>query len=195
MSHASPEKMLGAVKFIIILIIIGVIVDFLPENLKVVPNIQIGGKSTLDKSSSVSKDSYKVTHVVDGDTIDINYNNTIQRVRLLGINSPESVDPRRAVECFGEEASDYAKSLMKNQEVRLEFDDSQARFDQYDRLLAYVYLLDGQMVNRKMIADGYAYEYTYNSAYKYQKDFKDLQSIAKNLKRGLWADSTCGGTK
>jgi micrococcal nuclease len=194
MSHAA-EPMLGAVKFIIILIVIGVIVDFLPADIKSLPDLQIGGNKTLNNNISISKDTYKVLKVVDGDTLDIDYDGVVERVRLIGINTPESVDPRRPVECYGKEASDYAKDILEGEQVKIEFDNSQQRRDQYDRLLAYVYLDDGQMVNRKMIADGYAYEYTYNTPYKYQSEFKSLQAIAKNLNRGLWAEDTCDGVK
>jgi len=194
MSHAA-EPMLGAVKFIIILIVIGVIVDFLPADIKSLPDLQIGGNKALNNNISISKDAYKVLKVVDGDTLDIDYDGVIERVRLIGINSPESVDPRRPVECYGKEASDYAKDILEGEQVKIEFDNSQQRRDQYDRLLAYVYLDDGQMANRKMIADGYAYEYTYNTPYKYQSEFKSLQAIAKNLHRGLWAEDTCDGAK
>ncbi len=194
MSHAA-EPMLGAVKFIIVLIIIGAIVDFLPEDIKSLPSVQIGGDKTLNNNASVSKDSYKVLKVVDGDTLDIDYNGNTERVRLIGINSPESVDPRRPVECYGVEASEHAKDMLEGEDIKIEFDNSQSKRDQYDRLLAYVYLGDGQMVNRKMIADGYAYEYTYNTPYKYQSEFKSLQSIAKNLHRGLWSEDTCNGIK
>ena len=58
-----------------------------------------------------------------------------------------------------------------------------------------VYLLDGQMVNKKLIAEGYAYEYTYEAPYKYQKEFKSLQSFAERESRGLWAENTCNGEK
>jgi micrococcal nuclease len=58
-----------------------------------------------------------------------------------------------------------------------------------------VYLEDGEMINRKMVAEGYAYEYTYMTPYRYQKDFRNLQRLAQTSKRGLWADTTCAGSK
>jgi micrococcal nuclease len=84
---------------------------------------------------------------------------------------------------------------MKGETVKLETDDSQDKYDKYGRLLAYVYLLDNQMANRKLVAEGYAYEYTYDAPYKYQEDFKSLQSFAKREARGLWAKDTCNGVK
>jgi micrococcal nuclease len=138
---------------------------------------------------------YKVSKVTDGDTIHVIIAGQDETVRLIGINTPETVDPRRAVECFGKEASDRMKELAKGQIVRLEYDDTQSLRDTYGRLLAYVYLEDGQMINRKMIAEGYAYEYTYMTPYKYQKEFRQLQTLAQSAKRGLWAPSTCDGNK
>lgn len=138
---------------------------------------------------------YTVTKITDGDTIHIDMNGHNETIRFIGINTPETVDPRRPVQCFGKEASARMKELASGQIVRLEYDDSQSVRDAYDRILAYVYLEDGQMLNRKMIAEGYAYEYTYMMPYKYQKEFRDLQTLARTSKRGLWSDETCKGSK
>lgn len=138
---------------------------------------------------------YNVTKVTDGDTIHIEMEGRDEVVRFIGINTPETVDPRRPVQCFGKEASKRMKELAGGRIVRLEYDESQSTRDAYDRLLAYVYLEDGQMLNRKMIAEGYAYEYTYIKPYKYQKEFRDLQVLARTSERGLWAKDTCNGVK
>lgn len=138
---------------------------------------------------------YKVTKVSDGDTIHIDMDGRDEKVRLIGINTPETVDPRRAVECFGKEASTRMKELAGGKIVKLEYDDTQSTRDAYNRLLAYVYLEDGQMLNRKMVAEGYAYEYTYMTPYTYQKEFRQLQTLAQSSERGLWAKDTCGGSK
>ena len=157
----------------------------------------------IESYNSELKD-FKITKIVDGDTLEVQKENKSEsgivsiekyKVRLLGINTPESVDPRREVECFGKEASEYAKKNFLDETVRLETDNSQSKYDKYNRLLAYIYLSDGQMLNRKLIADGYAYEYTYDKAYKYQKDFKDIQRFAKSENRGLWSADTCNGVK
>lgn len=138
---------------------------------------------------------YDVTKVTDGDTLHVSIDGKDEVVRLIGINTPETVDPRRAVECFGKEASDRMKEIAKGTIVRLEYDDSQALRDTYNRLLAYVYLEDGQMINRKMVAEGYAYEYTYLTPYRYQREFRDLQRLAQSASRGLWSKETCNGSK
>ncbi len=148
-----------------------------------------------EKTANTIGTYYKVTRVIDGDTIEVKMNSGLEKVRLIGINTPEIVDPRKPVECFAKEASNRMHSLASGQNVKLEFDDSQSYRDIYNRLLAYVYLQDGEMLNRKMIAEGYAYEYTYMAPYKYQKEFRDLQTFVQGSERGLWAKDTCNGSK
>ena len=138
---------------------------------------------------------YNVIKITDGDTLHLAMEGRDESVRLIGINTPETVDPRRTVECFGKEASERMKEIAKGKIVRLEYDESQSLRDTYGRLLAYVYLEDGQMINRKMIAEGYAYEYTYLTPYRYQEEFRELQKLAQGAKRGLWAEETCNGSK
>lgn len=138
---------------------------------------------------------YEVTKVSDGDTLHVDIDGVDERVRLIGINTPETVDPRTQVQCFGKEASERMKELAEGELVSLEYDDSQNMRDTYGRLLAYVYLEDGQMLNRKMVAEGYAYEYTYLSAYAYQSEFRELQNLARTSGRGLWNQNSCNGKK
>ena len=138
--------------------------------------------------------SYEVVKVVDGDTIDVSINGKVERVRLIGINTPETVDPRKPVECFGVEASNKAKSLLTGKKVVLEDDASQGERDKYGRLLRYVFLEDGTNFNLLMIRDGYAYEYTYNLPYKYQAEFKKAQKEAEVNRGGLWGDLCQGKT-
>jgi micrococcal nuclease len=135
----------------------------------------------------------QVTDVVDGDTIDVDLGNEEVRLRLIGINTPESVDPRRPVECYGAEASNKAKELLGGQMVYLEPDPSQDERDRYGRLLRFVWLADGRLFNLEMIAQGYAYEYTYESKYKYQAEFRAAQSQAQSQQLGLWSPATCNG--
>ena len=163
----------------------------------------------LNKKQILNFDS-KVVEVVDGDTIRIqkkdgsNFSDgkNEQTIRLIGVNTPETVDPRKPVECFGKEASAYTKKLVKGEMVFLETDDSQQQYDKYDRLLAYVYVqtsgLEGSnyfMLNQKLIEDGYAYEYTYNIPYKYQDIFKEAETKSKNQGLGLWNLNSCNGLK
>ncbi len=142
---------------------------------------------------ALPKNTYPVLKVVDGDTIDVLVDGKTVRLRLIGLDTPETVDPRKTVQCFGKEASDKAKELLVGNVVRLEYDASQGAFDKYRRTLAYIFLPDGTLYNKYMIAEGYAHEYTYNLPYKYQQEFKMAERQAREEKKGLWADGTCAG--
>ncbi len=138
----------------------------------------------------------KLVRVVDGDTIVVLIDGVEKKVRMIGINAPESVDPRRKVECFGKEASDYFKMLLLvGSDVILVADASQDDVDRYGRLIRYVMLTDGTDVNAKMIIDGYAYEYTYKVPYQKQAEYKINQVSAESDRRGLWSKETCDGVK
>lgn len=132
-----------------------------------------------------------VSRVVDGDTLEIVVNGEKQKIRLIGVNTPETVDPRRPVQCFGKEASVFAEKLLSGQLVRLETDSSQGDIDKYGRLLRYVYLSDGRLFNQELIASGYGIEYTYSKPYKYQIEFREAEVRARQDKLGLWADGVC----
>ena len=136
---------------------------------------------------------YAVTNVVDGDTIKVNINGTVETLRLIGMDTPETVDPRKPVQCFGKEASNKAKELLSGTKVRLEKDPTQGELDKYGRTLAYIYREDGLFYNKHMIEQGYAHEYTYNTPYKYQAEFKAAENSAQENMRGLWSPSTCNG--
>lgn len=133
---------------------------------------------------------YQVVSVVDGDTIKVNYQGKITSVRLIGVNTPETVDPRKSVECFGQEASNYLKSKLNGQTVTLIADPTQSDRDKYDRLLRYVYL-DGKDVGLDIISNGYGYEYTYNLPYEKQGSYLAAQTSAENAGKGLWASGVC----
>ena len=136
---------------------------------------------------------YPIIKVVDGDTLDILMDGKKVRLRLIGLDTPEIVDPRKPVQCFARQASDKAKEILTGQSVRLETDPSQDTYDKYGRLLAYIFLLDGTNFNKLMIAKGYGHEYTYDLPYKYQTEFKAAEKSARESKKGLWADNACAG--
>jgi micrococcal nuclease len=133
----------------------------------------------------------KVVRVTDGDTVTVDIDGKNETIRIIGINTPETVDPRKPVECFGKEASDRSHALLEGQVVTLEADVTQGERDKYNRLLRYVFLPDGADFGLKMIQEGLAYEYTYSTPYTYQSAYKDAQSQAEANKRGLWADDAC----
>lgn len=191
MSSSIPKELLPKLNKLGFAGVIIVIIAFFFDNL----STELININLTPKVNNSIGTYYEVTKVVDGDTIHVNIEGNNETVRLIGINTPETVDPRRPVQCFGKEASNFMKNIASGKLVKLEYDDSQSIRDTYNRLLAYVYLEDGQMLNRKMIAEGYAYEYTYMTPYKYQKEFRELQNLARTSKRGLWSDDTCGGSK
>jgi len=134
---------------------------------------------------------YIVSKVVDGDTIDVKIDGVAERIRLIGIDTPEVVDPRKPVQCFGVEASNKAKAVLTGQSIALEKDASQGDRDTYGRLLRYIFLKDGTNFNQTMIKGGYAHEYTYNLPYKYQQEFKEAERYAQENKLGLWQENIC----
>lgn len=123
---------------------------------------------------------YYVKRVIDGDTILLANG---QRVRYIGIDTPETKHPYKAVERFGKEAYLYNKKLVEGKWVSLEFDAEKR--DKYNRLLAYVYVGD-ILVNAKLIEEGYAQIYTVPPNVKYQELFLKLQGQARQNNRGLW---------
>lgn len=149
----------------------------------------------LDNAESnleaLEQNYYFVKSVIDGDTLSIDMNGTIETLRLIGIDTPETKDPRKPVQCFGIEASNKAKELLNGRKVRIEQDASQGERDKYDRLLAYMYVDDGLFFNKYMIEEGYAYEYTYNLPYKYQSEFKTAEDSARVNEKGLWEPGIC----
>jgi micrococcal nuclease len=135
-----------------------------------------------------------VVKVVDGDTIAVSINGKSETIRIIGIDTPEIVDPRKTVECFGKEASDFANlTLQDNKIVLLESDPTQGDKDKYQRLLRYVWIDDVTDFGKLMINDGFASEYTYNLPYKYQNEYKQAEKNAREANKGLWADDACVG--
>ena len=110
---------------------------------------------------------------------------------MIGLDTPETVDPRKPVQCFGRQASAQAKTILGGQSVYLETDPSQDTLDKYGRTLAYVWTASGRLFNLDMIADGYAFEYTYDLPYRYQADFKTAEDAARTQSRGLWSPGAC----
>ena len=125
-----------------------------------------------------------VSRVVDGDTIEISPAiNGIEDVRLIGMDTPETVDPGEEVEPLGPEASSFAADSLTGQSVGLEFDVE--REDQYDRLLAYVYL-GGEMFNEVLVEEGYAQVYPYEPNTMYEGRFEAAQEQARAAGIGIW---------
>ena len=163
---------------------------------KVTPEESVSAQESTSKpevsnEQSAANAAYKVTNVVDGDTVKLNISGTVETIRLIGIDTPEIVHPSKPVECFGVEASNKAKAVLSGTSVSLETDSSQGTQDKYGRLLGYIILSDGTNFNKMMIEQGYAYEYTYATPYKYQSAFKAAEQTARASGAGLWAEGVC----
>ncbi|HWO73950.1 MAG TPA: thermonuclease family protein, partial [Dehalococcoidia bacterium] len=124
-----------------------------------------------------------VVRVVDGDTIDVEIGGGTARVRYIGVDTPETVDPRRPVGCYGQEASARNRALVEGRAVELEKDVSET--DAFGRLLRYVYV-DGTMVNETLVREGYAVVSTFPPDVKYADRFLAAQQEARAAGRGLW---------
>ncbi len=171
------KRIVGSVFFALVLLILITLRD---------PSVT----DLLSAPAPLPAGTYQVVKVVDGDTITILKDNKNQRVRLIGVDTPETVDPRRPVQCFGEAAAAEATRLLDNKAVRLETDPSQDTYDTYGRLLAYVYV-DDVFVNEHLIAEGFGHEYTYKVPYAYREQFRAAEHVAKAAEKGLWAPGAC----
>jgi endonuclease YncB( thermonuclease family) len=121
-----------------------------------------------------------VERVIDGDTLVVQ---TVGTVRLIGVDTPETVHPRRAVEPFGPEATRFTRTLAEGRTVRLEYEGE--RHDRYGRTLGYVYLDDGTFLNAEIVKRGYGRAYMRYS-FKFRGRFRAYERQARMSKRGLW---------
>lgn len=137
-----------------------------------------------------------VIYAVDGDTLRVRLDGVAgeKHVRLLGINTPETVDPRKPVECFGKEASARMRTLVDGKRVRLDADPQADERDIYDRLLRNVTLADGRDLNASLVRDGFAYAYLSFPLNPHRKrELRQLQEAARIGQRGLWNPTSCNG--
>lgn len=134
---------------------------------------------------------YKVVRFSDGDTITVNMNGNEETIRFVGVDTPETHDPRKKVQCGGPAASAFTKNTITTagSRVRLQSDALSDNRDRYDRLLRYVYLPDGTMMNLKLIREGYGFYYPYFPFTK-SGEFDKAQTAARNEHRGVWGNCT-----
>jgi len=145
-------------------------VDILPQN----------------NTSSLYDGPYEVVKVVDGDTIKLDIDGETTTVRLIGIDTPESVHPDQTKNVpEGKLASDHTKELLGRSDVYIEY--GEEPYDRYGRVLAYVYINDDTMVNAEILDDGYAQVLTIKPNDKYEEYFKQLEQDARSHDRGLWS--------
>ena len=135
---------------------------------------------------AVAQDFYLCTRVVDGDTIVVEIEGKLEKIRLIGVDTPETVHPSKPVQYFGKEASNFTKKMVEGKKVRLEYD--WQKRDKYGRLLAYVYLEDGTFLNAEIIKQGYGFAYT-KYPFKYLEEFRQYEREARSNSKGLWKEN------
>ena len=135
-------------------------------------------------TNETNTDGVLVTRVIDGDTIQIEGG---AKVRYIGIDTPETVDPRTSVQCYGKEAAAKNRELVEGKRVRFEKDVSET--DKYGRLLRYVFIGEN-FVNETLVRGGYAFSLPYPPDVKYQDSFDKAQEFARENDKGLWG--SCG---
>lgn len=170
----------GAILFLLIGFLLGRIGNAnklpIPQTPTPSPFSQTEVSPTLSSKSEI----FRVTRVIDGDTVEIEGG---ERVRYIGIDTPETVDPRQPIQCFGVEASKKNKELVEGKTVRLEKDVTDR--DKYGRLLRYVWV-DDLFVNLELVKQGFATSYSYPPDIKHQAEFLAAEREAREAGRGLW---------
>jgi len=146
----------------------------------------INQKYSARSQEIVATEGYVVVRrVLNGNTIELE---TGEEVRLIGVDTSETGDPRKSVEYVGAEAAAFTKSMVEDKRVRLEMDQANAQLghkDKYLRILAYVILDDGTFLNAEIIKQGFGLTDT-EYPFIYQKEFRLLEEEASDQKRGLW---------
>lgn len=151
-----------------------------------IPKIHFKNTSLITQSAKTTPGYYKITKVVDGDTFEVNMDGHIQRVRLIGLDTPETQKPNSPTECFGIASSQQAHRILDGQEVRLESDPINTNRDRYGRLLRYAYLKDGRLFNAEMIKHGYGFAYL-SFPFTKSDEFRNYQVQARKSGAGLWS--------
>lgn len=146
------------------------------------------GRAPLGDFRKYHKKTFLVVRVIDGDTFDVDipdgqYART--RIRLWGVDTPETVKPETPAQHFGHQASQFSKGALLGKKVRLELDRRSTRGTR-GRLLAFVYLPDERMLNRVLVADGYAYADP-RYEHRFKAEFGRLQTAARTARVGLWS--------
>lgn len=135
--------------------------------------------------SVTDRTQYQLDRIIDGDTIVLNIRGKSERVRLIGIDTPESD------ECYANEATSYLRLLLDDGPVYIETDSSQGMRDQHNRRLAFIYTTDGTFVNKEMLNDGYASVMRMSVPHRYVEEFNQAQKRAQENRRGMWARGVC----
>ena len=140
----------------------------------------------LKRSKNPQPGYYAVAQFIDGDTIAVEMNGNTEIIRMIGVDTPETHRPNTPVQCYGQAAESYTKRLIGTQDVRLEADPLNTNRDRYDRLLRYVYLANGTLIESKLISEGYGFAYTSFPMVK-ADEFERLEDMAEGKGKGLWS--------
>ncbi len=132
-------------------------------------------------TASFARDLVTVRRVIDGDTF-VLYSG--EKVRLIGVDTPETKHPQKPVQYFAKEASEFTRRMIEGKTILLEYDGK--RSDRYGRLLAYVYLHDGTFLNAEIIKQGYGFAYT-RYPFNYLDEFRNYEREARENGKGLWS--------
>ena len=144
-------------------------------------------KSTAKTVQQSDPGLYTINHYVDGDTIAVNMNGSVETVRFIGVDTPETHKPNTPVQCYGPEAAAYTKAqISKFGKVRLQADPLDTNRDRYNRLLRYVYLPDGTLQDEQLIQKGYGFAYL-SFPFSKKAQFAVDQTAAQAAKLGLWS--------
>lgn len=156
-----------------------------------VENLQAQQQSAppLPHKDFTGQPSYKVLRVVDGDTLVLSMDGKDTKVRLIGVDTPETVHPSKPVQAYGKEASQFLHNLLDGKSVYVEYEPGPSKLDKYGRLLAYLYRVpDGLFVNLEIIRQGYGHAYT-QYPFQYMELFRSCERIARESGKGLWGKS------
>ena len=154
------------------------------QNSKIAPTVS----PMIRSARELQPGFYRVAKVIDGDTIELD---TKQKVRYIGIDTPETKHPQKGVECFGKEAYEKNKELVEGKTVQLMKDVSEV--DKYGRLLRYVYVMPPEasmsatlFINQYLVQEGYAHAATFPPDVTYSEQFRTLETEARSQNKGLW---------
>lgn len=149
---------------------------------------QAGWFSQAKQAAKISQPGlYTVSRFTDGDTISVSMNGRQEKVRFIGVDTPETHKPNAPVQCYGPAAAAYTKNTIGQHKVRLASDPESTNRDRYNRLLRYVYLDDGRFINKLLIENGYGFYYPYFPFTK-SAEFAAVQKSAQDGAKGLWSN-------
>ncbi len=160
----------------------------------VAPRAPRPGATVVTRPAPAGTESGTVVRVVDGDTLVVQMSGHPEKVRLIGVDTPESVDPRRPVEAYGREAAAFTRRLADGKPVVLKPEAGTGDRDRYGRLLRYVFLPDGTLLNAEIIRQGFGHAYI-KFPFARMEEFRALERSARDRRIGLWAGGAASAAR